>query len=325
MPETVVRLIKNWAWPDWRRMTPKQSGVWGTVRFIETDDAAFVDYVLILNQPHGVERVRVPRNRIWTLVQEPPDPYHAHLHVGQRVSARIYTSDPHLPVKHPRYVFSHPGLPWHVERSFDQLVDASPPQKNRDISWITSSVAFLPGHRSRMKYLERIKRSGVVDVFGRQIRPVADKWDALAPYRYAIVFENFSGPGYWTEKLADCFLAGTMPIYFGCTNIADYFPPEAIIRLDPDHPDPVRFLREVAASDRFEHAQPGIIEARRRCLYEHHFLAHMAREIAGDDAPPEAVRQMRLAPRYDWNPVRAMKSVWHYKISPAFGNRYSAR
>ena len=30
-----------------------------------------------------------------------------------------------------------------------------------------------------------------------------------------------------SEKIADCFLAWTMPIYYGCPRIAEYFPAES--------------------------------------------------------------------------------------------------
>ena len=33
---------------------------------------------------------------------------------------------------------------------------------------------------------------------------------------------------YFTEKIVDAFLTGTIPIYCGCPNIADYFDPKGI-------------------------------------------------------------------------------------------------
>src|SRR5687768_17715451 len=51
-------------------------------------------------------------------------------------------------------------------------------------------------------------------------------------YRYSLAIENFSGPYYWTEKVIDCYLSWTMPLYFGCTNLADYFPAESFVQID---------------------------------------------------------------------------------------------
>jgi hypothetical protein len=44
---------------------------------------------------------------------------------------------------------------------------------------------------------------------------VNDKTEALAPYMFSVVFENCRQDMYFTEKLIDCFLTGTVPIYWG--------------------------------------------------------------------------------------------------------------
>ena len=35
----------------------------------------------------------------------------------------------------------------------------------------------------------------------------------------------------FTEKITDCFMTGTIPIYYGIENIGDYFNPDGIILL----------------------------------------------------------------------------------------------
>lgn len=40
---------------------------------------------------------------------------------------------------------------------------------------------------------------------------------------FHICIENVSKKYYFTEKLIDCFLTKTVPIYWGCTNIGNYF------------------------------------------------------------------------------------------------------
>jgi hypothetical protein len=46
---------------------------------------------------------------------------------------------------------------------------------------------------------------------------------------FGVVIENFSHRGYFSEKILDCFLLKTIPIYWGCSNIRDYFDPAGII------------------------------------------------------------------------------------------------
>ena len=47
--------------------------------------------------------------------------------------------------------------------------------------------------------------------------------------QFGVVIENTSYRGYFTEKILDCFLLKTIPIYWGCSNIGDYFNIDGII------------------------------------------------------------------------------------------------
>ena len=39
-------------------------------------------------------------------------------------------------------------------------------------------------------------------------------------------------PGYFTEKLLDCFLTRTVPVYWGCPDIYEYFDLDGIIHVN---------------------------------------------------------------------------------------------
>ncbi len=62
-----------------------------------------------------------------------------------------------------------------------------------------------------------------VDRFGKGVAWVDDKRDALTPYAFSVAMENTRHDYYFTEKLIDCFLTYTVPIYWGCPSIADFF------------------------------------------------------------------------------------------------------
>ncbi len=68
------------------------------------------------------------------------------------------------------------------------------------------------------KYFEK-----EIEFFGKNINPIHDKADALLRYKFSICIENSSINDYWTEKFADPILAYTIPIYYGCMNIEDYY------------------------------------------------------------------------------------------------------
>ena len=82
---------------------------------------------------------------------------------------------------------------------------------------ITSNKTFTRGHRNRVCFAERILKEypNLVDVYGNGYNPISDKLDILSQYKYSIVIENCSYPNYWTEKLADCFIADVIRSIMG--------------------------------------------------------------------------------------------------------------
>ena len=59
--------------------------------------------------------------------------------------------------------------------------------------------------------------------------PCGDKIKTISNYKFAICFENVAYPGYVTEKIIDCFVAGTIPIYLGAPDVQDFIPKETFI------------------------------------------------------------------------------------------------
>jgi hypothetical protein len=50
------------------------------------------------------------------------------------------------------------------------------------------------------------------------------KLTTMNGFKFSICFENCSFPGYVTEKIFDCFLAGCIPVYYGAPDITDFVP-----------------------------------------------------------------------------------------------------
>ena len=59
--------------------------------------------------------------------------------------------------------------------------------------------------------------------------PVPNKLEFQTKHKFAIAFENYSHPGYLTEKFAEAAQAGTIPIYWGDPEIGNYFNSKAFI------------------------------------------------------------------------------------------------
>jgi hypothetical protein len=199
------------------------------------------------------------------------------MHRGNASFHRIYTQDSSL--NSARHIHSQPGLPWHINRDYDFLINCAPPEKPKSLSWVTGSGNSWKGHRLRMRFLDTIKNQIPFDLYGRGFSVLADKWDGIAPYRYSIAFENFSGVHYWSEKISDCFLAWTMPIYFGCPRITDFFPAESMIMIDPADPNVVERVRQAVESDAWLRNRDAIAHARELVLREYQFFPFITREI----------------------------------------------
>lgn len=100
--------------------------------------------------------------------------------------------------------------------------------KSKMISAVASTKAFLPGHIKRLKLIQAVSDS--IDWYGRGVNEIPSKLDALMDYRFSIAIENLScDDNYFTEKLTDCFLTGTIPIYHGCVNIGEFFDERGIL------------------------------------------------------------------------------------------------
>lgn len=99
--------------------------------------------------------------------------------------------------------------------------------KSKNISMIYSSKTYMPGHALRHTVAPLLTG---VDLFGNgTTKPIKYKEEALIDYRFSVVIENAQADNYFTEKLVDCFMVGTIPIYWGAPNIGKYFDTQGMI------------------------------------------------------------------------------------------------
>ncbi len=273
---TKVLIIKNWQKPDLFRQTPKGKGFWGSIDFTlnETHEC---DYVVVLNYSPVERRLQVSRENVWCLMQEPPNEFFKYRHKANKIYHRVFTQDQSL--KGERYIHIQPALPWHIDKSYDFLKKCKPISKQLKLSCVTSSKRDFYGQKERMEFINNLKDKLAIDIFGRGINPIKDKWDGLYPYRYSLVIENFAGPDYWSEKLADCFLSWTMPIYYGCKNIYDYFPKESLVKIDINSPDSIKEIKEIISSDLWKKRRDAIAYARELVLEKYQFFPHIVNKI----------------------------------------------
>src|SRR5205823_6065776 len=148
----------------------------------------------------------------------------------------------------------------------------------------TTRKTLTAEHQLRLAFVERLQAAlgDELEIFGDGFRPIADKWDAIGPYHYHIVLENSSWPAYFTEKLADCYLGRAFPFYWGCPNLADYFPAGAFRWIDRDKPDDaVRVIRETMSAGVHATAAADVENARALVLNRYNFFPAALEVICG--------------------------------------------
>ena len=83
--------------------------------------------------------------------------------------------------------------------------------------WWSRASMWLPYWKNRRTLMSIYK--GACD----------SKYEVLSQYKFSLCFENMAMKGYVTEKIFDCFYAGTVPIYLGAKDISDLFPVNAYV------------------------------------------------------------------------------------------------
>ncbi len=127
-----------------------------------------------------------------------------------------------------------------LEKNLDHRFDILP--KTRFCNFLYSNLAGW--ERSvRMDFCKKLMEHRQVDCPGKNLNnmppirryrfPVEEgikaKLDFLASYKFTIAFENASVPGYISKKIFHPLSVGSIPIYWGCPEIAQYINPNSFI------------------------------------------------------------------------------------------------
>jgi hypothetical protein len=100
--------------------------------------------------------------------------------------------------------------------------------KSKLVSMMYSYKNFVGGHGIRHEIAS--KYSTVIDVMGSgKTGAHVPKIESCRDYAFSVVVENCKEGYYFTEKIVDCFLTGTVPIYWGSDYIGDFFNKEGFL------------------------------------------------------------------------------------------------
>lgn len=272
----LVYIHSNYSHPNLLRQTPFLNGIWDDIQFT-FDEVEECDYIIVINHPTKNIKVKCRKGGRILLLQEPPYernnyliPYFSYFDIIITAFDKKYSSN---------IVNIQAALPWLIDKNYEQLVALLPmaDKKNDGISWVTSNSNVNPGHEPRLKFLEKIKETNLsVDLFGRGIKQIDDKFDAIYPYKYTLAIENYSDTNYWTEKISDAYLAWTIPIYYGCKNIEDFFPENSFLKIDIHKPEEaIESIKKAILDKQYDKNIQAIKEARELVLNKYQFFPFM--------------------------------------------------
>lgn len=122
----------------------------------------------------------------------------------------------------------HAGKPTALQKDYRQHFKLKGKLK---LSFIRSNKKALPGHKLRYELEDTILRERPYELYFPKER-IETKLPLFEDSMYHLTIENSRYTNYITEKVIDCFMSYTVPIYWGCPNIGDYFDTRGIITFE---------------------------------------------------------------------------------------------
>ena len=224
--------------------TPNNLGIYG--KLVGTSNLKLADIVIFLeNIPKNFKKLLVDK----LVICYPREPH------------TINKSKPWEKLKY-KYGFTYDNIyhvfadPKFLNRSYNYLsnLNYDNTSKIKKLSAIVSGKSRTEGHFIRKKFMINLsnKFGDNIDIFGGKWNDELNeksykgelgfyhdekntknsKFEGLANYEYSLCIENVQTKNYFTEKFTDCILCNTIPIYYGCNNISEYFPKDSFYTFD---------------------------------------------------------------------------------------------
>lgn len=292
----------------------------------EAGDATSADWLYVGDSPWACFHTNIPRERRILFLMEPPGVRRYSAHYLEQFGTVV--SPYEIPGYGGRVVVGCPCIGWFAgEQKFRALDDARSmpmPEKSDRVSMVTSLKRRLPGRVERIALMETLKE-GLGDgfvCFGREFRPIGDKLDAIAPFKYHVAIENSRLPFYWTEKLADAWIGWALPIYCGDPTILSQVPdPRGVEIIDASDPrGALERIRALVAEDTFESRVDAIAKCRAWAIETSNPFEQTCRII--ESAPCDVKNAPRLTtPELISIPAKGTTAALCSAVRALFGSR----
>ena len=249
----------------------------GTHEFVYDPACEDYDWLVVFDEmPVEREVLRCPRERTILCTWEPVS-IKSYSRTYTRQFGHLLTNRPPEAERHPHYHLGRGYFPMFV-KSVPASSEAILAGKKAVVSAVCSAKRMRhTKHEARFELMRRLAADiPGFDWYGRGIRPLVAKEEALLPYRYHVAVENHIAPGHWTEKLSDSILCECLTFYAGDPDVGKVLPPESLIPIPIDDPETAtRIIRSAIGRDEYEHRRPAILEAKRLIVTRYNFWAQV--------------------------------------------------
>lgn len=300
--EIKVKLVNRSSQADeesvYRIQSEGNQAKWGSCSFTFNPLEKEYDWLVVIDDipkimPNGVETLSCPKENTIMVTTEPSSITRYGRAFAKQFHYLITNQDENV-LPHPNAIRSQTGNNWFYGKDYDSIVSVTHPKKTKKISTVCSNKKQGHTiHRRRYEFTKIMEeRIPELERFGRGFKWIETKAEALDGYEFHVAIENQFAPNVWTEKLADAFLGFTVPIYYGCPNVYEYFPKESLIQIDIfDTEGSIAKIKEIISTEgEYERRLDAVKEARRRVIEEYNLLAMINKivENASKERPPSA-------------------------------------
>ncbi|MGL1932085.1 MAG: glycosyltransferase family 10 [Desulfotalea sp.] len=291
------------------RFFPQKNPIWKNCKFTFDVNCKQYDWLVVYhdipatNGHFGEEHLKCPKEKTILVTLEPITITVYGKDYLKQFGHILSFQEPWALHHHKGHIDHHPGLMWFYGESangnldYDTIANLPLPKKTRDLATVCSDrTGGNTLHTARVLFTRQLQKDiPEMDRFGHGIRPMADKAEALDPYKYHLTIENHIAHNHLTEKLPDAFLGYTLPFYYGAPNATDYFPKESFIPIDiNDYPKALDIIKSTIANNEFEDRLPYILKARKLVLEEQNLFAILAKQIEKRDQIQETTTSNKV-------------------------------
>lgn len=152
----------------------------------------------------------------------------------------------------------HHGFLWHIS----PIRNAPKPNV---MSIMVSDKKYAPGHKYRHDLVKRILQTSLpIDVWGTgcpsgrdpRLKGTFAESEPYASYQFHVCIENYVTDSYFSEKIINCAMTRTMPVYLGARNL-----PLTCIRLFGTLDDDMRLLTSLCENPASRYCPDAIDDA----------------------------------------------------------------